>query len=93
VAGLIAELVFRALGLIPATRHAIVPEAQIALNYTTVLNVIFLAIGGTLLMRCLAYGRSGDAADDGPPDGCLVELHNIMITTTTAPRYVTSIVA
>ena len=56
VAGLIVELVFKALGLVPATRHAIVPQAQIALNYTMVLNVIFLAIGGALLIRFLRTG-------------------------------------
>jgi uncharacterized protein len=40
VAGLIVELVFKALGLVPATRHAIVPQVQIALDYTKALNVI-----------------------------------------------------
>jgi uncharacterized membrane protein YraQ (UPF0718 family) len=56
VAGLIVELVFKALGLVPATRHAIILQAQIALNYTTALNVIFLAIGGALLIRFLRTG-------------------------------------
>jgi uncharacterized protein len=44
VAGLLTELIFRALGLIPARRPVqIVPE-QLTLNYTTVLNIVFLVV-------------------------------------------------
>src|SRR5215207_6046406 len=43
-AGLIVDLVFEALGLVPAHRNAKVVEASIELNYTTVLNVIFLIL-------------------------------------------------
>ncbi|HJX20322.1 MAG TPA: permease, partial [Steroidobacteraceae bacterium] len=43
-AGLIVDLVFKALGLEPTgARHAKVTEAGVTLNYTTVLNIIFLA--------------------------------------------------
>jgi uncharacterized membrane protein YraQ (UPF0718 family) len=55
-AGLIVELLFKALGLVPAMRYAIVPQAQITLNYTTVLNVLFLAIAGALLVRFMRTG-------------------------------------
>ena len=55
-AGLIVDLVFRALGLVPSGRHAKVVEASITLDYTTVLNVIFLALAGLLVWRFLATG-------------------------------------
>jgi uncharacterized membrane protein YraQ (UPF0718 family) len=55
-AGLIVDLVFRALGLVPSGRHAKVVEASITLNYTTVLNVIFLALAGLLVWRFLTTG-------------------------------------
>ena len=56
VASLIVEVVFDALGLIPATRAARVVEASITFNYTTVLNLIFLAIAGLLLLRFFRTG-------------------------------------
>jgi uncharacterized membrane protein YraQ (UPF0718 family) len=55
-AGLLVELVFQALRLVPATRAAIVPEARITLNYTTALNVVFLAIAGALVTRFVRTG-------------------------------------
>ena len=58
-AGLIVELLFGAVGLVPTTRQAIVPELNITLNYDTVLNSIFLAVAAVLVWRFL---RSGGAA-------------------------------
>jgi len=58
-AGLIVELLFGAVGLVPTTRQAIVPELNITLNYDTVLNIIFLAVAAVLVWRFL---RSGGAA-------------------------------
>ena len=55
-AGLGVELLFGAFGLVPTARHAIVPEAGITLNYTTVLNAVFLVIGGWLLLRFVRTG-------------------------------------
>lgn len=47
-AGLVTELVFKAAGLVPARRPAqIVPE-HVGLNYTTVLNIIFLIVFAAL---------------------------------------------
>src|SRR5437879_5541845 len=45
------ELVFKAIGLVPRERAAVVVEPHVTLNYTTVLNVIFLGIAGVLLVR------------------------------------------
>ncbi len=56
VAGLIIEGIFTLLHLIPTTRHALVLDAHISLNYTTVLNGVFLLVSGLLLFRYLRTG-------------------------------------
>ena len=55
-AGIIVELLFAALGLIPHERNALVAEPSLSLNYTTVLNVAFLALAGVLLIRAWRTG-------------------------------------
>jgi uncharacterized membrane protein YraQ (UPF0718 family) len=55
--GLIVDLLFNALGLEPTgPRHAKVIQASVTLDYTTVLNIIFLALAAVLLIR---YFRKG----------------------------------
>jgi uncharacterized membrane protein YraQ (UPF0718 family) len=56
LAGLLVELVFGALGLIPHERNALVVEPSLSLNYTTVLNVLFLALAGVLVIRAWRTG-------------------------------------
>jgi uncharacterized protein len=58
-AGLVVEVLFGALGLIPEERDAKVVEASISWNYTTVLNIIFLALAGVLLVRFFRTGGRG----------------------------------
>jgi uncharacterized protein len=55
-ASLIVEFVFDGLGLIPSERDARVVEASVTLNYTTFLNIVFLALGALLIWR---YFRRG----------------------------------
>jgi hypothetical protein len=55
-AGLIVEFLFDGLGLIPSERKAKVVEASVTLNYTTVLNIIFLTLAALLIWR---YFRRG----------------------------------
>ena len=55
-AGFIVELLFGALGLVPTERRALVSEATIALNYTSVLNVAFIALAAVLLARAYKTG-------------------------------------
>jgi uncharacterized protein len=55
-AGLIVELLFRLFGLVSEGRHARVVEASIQLNYTTLLNVVFLALATVLVWRFLKTG-------------------------------------
>src|SRR3989454_6821712 len=51
MAGLMVELVFKAFGLVPRERAAVVVEPHVTLNYTTGLNVIFLGLAVVLLVR------------------------------------------
>jgi uncharacterized protein len=55
-AALIVELIFGTLGLVPAQRNARVVEASITWNYTTWLNIVFLALAGLLVWRFLKTG-------------------------------------
>ena len=55
-AAYVVEIVFGALGLIPTQRNALVVEASVTLNYTTVLNVIFLTLAAVLIWR---FRRTG----------------------------------
>jgi hypothetical protein len=53
---LVIEFLFQGLGLIPGQRKARVVEAAITWNYTTILNIIFLAIAAALLYRFFRTG-------------------------------------
>ncbi|MCW3029785.1 MAG: hypothetical protein JWN81_2996 [Solirubrobacterales bacterium] len=55
-AGLIVEFLFEGLGLRRTQRNATVEMANIHWNYTTVLNIIFLAIAGVLVWRFVRTG-------------------------------------
>ena len=56
LAGLLVELLFGALGLIPSGRNALVAEPSLSWNYTTVLNVLFLGLAGAVLLRAWRTG-------------------------------------
>jgi hypothetical protein len=55
-AALVIEFLFDLLGLIPSQRSAQIVEMSISFNYTTVLNIIFLAIAALLLVRFFKTG-------------------------------------
>jgi uncharacterized protein len=55
-AGYLVELLFGGLGLIPTERNAKVVEASIQWNYTTVLNIVFLILAASLLIRFFSTG-------------------------------------
>ena len=76
-AGLIVEGLFSLLHLIPAERHALVLDPHITLNYTTILNVIFLVVSGLLLARYLKTGGPEMMAmmDSSESGACHRELH------------------
>ena len=56
IAGYLVELIFTPLGLIPTNRHAAVLESSISWNYTTYLNIVFLALAAVLVFW---FYRSG----------------------------------
>ena len=56
LAGYVVEVLFGALGLIPAQRAARTAAAGIQWNYTTILNIIFLLLAAALLARFFASG-------------------------------------
>ena len=56
VAALLVEFLFQGLGLVPSHRNARIVEMSISLNYTTVLNIIFLSIAALLLTRFFKTG-------------------------------------
>jgi uncharacterized protein len=55
-AALIVEVIFGLLGLVPTEHSARVVEASITWNYTTWLNIAFLALAGRLAWRFLTTG-------------------------------------
>jgi hypothetical protein len=72
-AGLIVEVLFQALGLVPDERNAKVIEASVTWNYTTFLNIVFLALSVVLVVRFLRTGgpqmlRMMNAPAAGHPD-------------------------
>jgi uncharacterized protein len=71
VAGYLVELIFGAAGFIPSQRHAMVMDAGISWNYTTWLNIAFLALAVVLVVRFMTSGgipmlrmMGGSPADD-----------------------------
>lgn len=59
IAGYVVELVFGALGIIPTSRAVPAITEGVSLNYTSVLNVILLAVAAALVVR---FVRTGGAA-------------------------------
>jgi uncharacterized protein len=56
MAALAVEFIFGALHLIPQERHVQIVEESIHWNYTTILNVVFLALAVALVIRFLRTG-------------------------------------
>jgi uncharacterized protein len=80
-AALAVEAIFGGLHLIPAHTHLMVMEEAVRWNYTSMLNVIFIAVSGLLLVRFLKTGgpamlreMGGDAHDpNAAPHSCCHE--------------------
>lgn len=56
VAGYVVEFAFGALGLVPDQADAKVPTEGVRWNYTTWLNIVFLAVAAVLLVRFFRTG-------------------------------------
>jgi hypothetical protein len=69
-AGYVVELVFGGLGLIPDRARAKIPDQGVSWDYTTWLNIVFLALAAALIIR---FVRTGGVAMlrmmGGSPDG------------------------
>ena len=80
-AGYIVELLFGLAGLVPKTRSAQVLQASVQWNYTTMLNVVFLALSALLIWRFLRTGgpkmlRMMSASADGVQPGHVAHGHH-----------------
>jgi uncharacterized membrane protein YraQ (UPF0718 family) len=56
IAGYAVELLFRATGLVPEHRNAMVMHASFSWNYTTWLNIAFMALAVVLVVRFVRTG-------------------------------------
>jgi uncharacterized membrane protein YraQ (UPF0718 family)/YHS domain-containing protein len=78
IAGLVTEGIFRAAGLVPVVRSRAIAPDHFSWNYTTYLNIIFLAVFGVLYWayrnRSRLGGGGGLALD--PVCGMQVEVAN-----------------
>jgi uncharacterized protein len=69
IAGYVVEIVFGALRLVPQAHSAQVIESHVSLNYTTVLDAIFLVLAALLVWRfARTGGRQMLRMMGGPPD-------------------------
>jgi uncharacterized protein len=77
-AGYFVELVFGGLGLIPSPAHAKIPDQGVSWDYTTWLNIVFLALAAALIVR---FARTGGIAMlrmmGGSPDDHEHEHHHM----------------
>src|SRR5207248_748536 len=55
-AGYIVEFLFEALGIIPNDRNVVIIAEGIQWNYTSILNIIFLALAAALVIRFIRTG-------------------------------------
>ena len=55
-AGYLVEFLFEALGIIPQNRTTVIITEGIQWNYTSILNIIFLALAALLVMRFIRTG-------------------------------------
>ena len=75
LAGYAVELLFGATGLIPNRADAHLPDEGITWNYTTWLNIAFLALAAALVIRFVRTGGTamlammGGSPDNDDPDG------------------------
>ncbi|QMU77361.1 permease [Streptacidiphilus sp. PB12-B1b] len=72
IAGYLVELVFGGLGIIPDNSKAKVPTGGVSWDYTTWLNIVFLALAAAFVIRFLRTGgremfrMMGGSPDTGP---------------------------
>jgi uncharacterized membrane protein YraQ (UPF0718 family) len=70
-AGLAVEGIFTAFGIVPTERPAAIVPEHFSWNYTTILNIVFLAVFGVLVW--LAHSRSSERLAEDPVCGMQVD--------------------
>ena len=83
-AGLITEVLFDAAGLIPNNRATVVVETSFKWNYTTFLNIVFLALAGYLYWLYRNRERLGGGAGYAIDPVC-----GMQVQTANAPAHLT----
>lgn len=79
IAGFVMEILFQLLHIVPTARTAKVVAASISWNYTTVLNIIFLALAGFLVYRFIQTGGAPMLVMmGGKPDDDMAHHHGHM---------------
>jgi uncharacterized membrane protein YraQ (UPF0718 family) len=77
LAGYFVEVLFQVLGLVPDNSQVTVPSQGVEWNYTTILNILALALTALLLVRFFATGgRQMLAMMGGAPDDTGDHEHN-----------------
>ena len=84
-AGLITELLFDAAGLIPTNRTQTVVETSFRWNYTTFLNIAFLALAGYLYWLYRNRERLGGGAGYAIDPVCGMQVQTANAPARTAP--------
>jgi uncharacterized membrane protein YraQ (UPF0718 family) len=77
-AGLLTELIFKAAGLVPATRPGSIAPEHVSWNYTTILNIVFLFVLAGLygLHRSRERFGGGQEVARDPVCGMQVDKHH-----------------
>ena len=73
-AGLLTELLFRAAGLVPTYRPATIAPAHFSWNYTTYLNIVFLAVFAVLYWLYRNRERLGGGGAGAHDPACGMEM-------------------
>jgi uncharacterized membrane protein YraQ (UPF0718 family) len=76
-AGYVIEFLFEALGIIPQNRNVVAITEGIHWNYTTILNIIFLVLAATLLIRFIRTGGLPMLKMMNKPVGEMHDMHNM----------------
>ncbi|MGZ4435717.1 MAG: permease [Trebonia sp.] len=63
LAGLVTELIFKAAGIIPATRPGSIAPEHLSWNYTTILNIVFLFVLAAIFWLHRSRERFGGGRD------------------------------
>jgi uncharacterized protein len=69
-AGLVTEVIFRAAGLVPARRPTVIAATSFSWNYTTYLNIVFLAVFAVLYWTYRNRERLGAGSEHATDPVC-----------------------